>query len=676
MFTPKTFPHLASAALTAARTAALTSALALAGCASPGTAPPAPTRTIIFVWDGLRPDSVSAAETPNLWALRQNGVWFSDHHATYPTFTMMNAASFATGAFPGSTGFYGNTLWQPGATGASASGTAVDFHQPVFTEDWSVIDALDTDDHHQLFLVGTLFEAAQAKGLVTAAIGKTGPAYIQDRHRGGLILDENFAAPQALVNELQAAGYALPRNTPIAYPQGGVALGGSNGDPTGQTTTATVTLPNGLKNGDPTNTSGAKASADNAYLMKAYLGYILPVKKPDLSVLWFRDPDSTEHAYGPGSGNYHRALQAQDLRLGELLAYLRAQALADTTNVIVVSDHAHSNVSGPPALFPLRSIRDGAIGAPARDGYAVSGDVRTAELIARAGLGVEPYDGGDCQSSAMAGLKADGMPVYPILSDVDGSACRKAGPAYQTRGRIVPGTLPANAVVIAANGGSDYLYVPSRNPAIVARIVRFLQSRTEYGAIFVASRYGALPGTVPMRAVRLEGDSVRNPDIVASFDFDPDVVIGGLPGIEFESFSGNRGMHGSFSPIDVHNTLVASGPAFKAAVVSRVPSGNVDVAPTVAFLLGTRLPQADGRILSEALVAPPPGSAVARVQPGKLQSAEPARGLRFQRASNPAGNDAVPGTTGEYAIEIPFKDVTTAGGTAYRYFDFAKAHRQ
>jgi hypothetical protein len=302
--------------------------------------------------------------------------------------------------------------------------------------------------------------------------------------------------------------------------------------------------------------------------------------------------------------------------------------------------------------------------------------VRTAELIARAGLGLEPYDGGDCQSSAMAGLKADGTPVYPILSDADGSACRKAGPAYQTRGRFVPDTLPANAVVIAANGGSDYLYVPSRNPAIVARIVRFLQSRTEYGAIFVASRYGALPGTVPMRAVRLEGDSDRNPDIVASFDFDPDVLVGGLPGIEFESFSGARGMHGSFSPIDVHNTLVASGPGFKATMVSSVPSGNVDVAPTVAFLLGTSLPQADGRILSEALVAPPPGSAVARVQPGKLPSAEPARGLRFQRSSDPDGKDIVPGTAGEYAIEIPYKDVTTASGTTYRYFDLAKAQRQ
>ncbi len=59
-----------------------------------------PTRTIIMVWDGLRPDSVNATDTPNLYALRQAGVSFNDNHSTYPSFTMMNAASLSTGAFP------------------------------------------------------------------------------------------------------------------------------------------------------------------------------------------------------------------------------------------------------------------------------------------------------------------------------------------------------------------------------------------------------------------------------------------------------------------------------------------------------------------------------------------------------------------------------------------------
>jgi predicted AlkP superfamily pyrophosphatase or phosphodiesterase len=70
-------------------------------------------RIIIYVWDGFRPDSVNPVDTPNLYAMREAGVNFIDNHATYPTFTMMNAASFATGSFGGTTGYYGNTLWQP-----------------------------------------------------------------------------------------------------------------------------------------------------------------------------------------------------------------------------------------------------------------------------------------------------------------------------------------------------------------------------------------------------------------------------------------------------------------------------------------------------------------------------------------------------------------------------------
>ena len=79
------------------------------------TAPATPTatRTIVMVWDGLRPDSVNATDTPNLYALRQSGVNFSDNHSTYPTFTMMNSSSFATGSFPKTSGFYGNTFWTP-----------------------------------------------------------------------------------------------------------------------------------------------------------------------------------------------------------------------------------------------------------------------------------------------------------------------------------------------------------------------------------------------------------------------------------------------------------------------------------------------------------------------------------------------------------------------------------
>jgi len=177
--------------------------------------------------------------------------------------------------------------------------------------------------------------------------------------------------------------------------------------------------------------------------------------------------------------------------------------------------------------------------------------------------------------------------VYPTQTDTDGTVCGKgAGYQYTTRSFVVPATLPNDAVVIAANGGSDYLYVPAKNSKTVENIVRFLQSREEFGAIFVDDNYDNISGTFKMSAVHLENTAGRNPDIIVSYNFDKDAEVQGLPGTEYESMQGNRGMHGSFSPVDVHNTLIAFGPDFKSGMKDEFPSGNIDVAPTIAHLLG------------------------------------------------------------------------------------------
>jgi predicted AlkP superfamily pyrophosphatase or phosphodiesterase len=77
-------------------------------------------RIIIFVWDGLRADDLTPEIAPNYFALARSGVVFADHHAVYPTITMMNSASIATGAYPGVHGFYGNVVYAPSAKGRNA----------------------------------------------------------------------------------------------------------------------------------------------------------------------------------------------------------------------------------------------------------------------------------------------------------------------------------------------------------------------------------------------------------------------------------------------------------------------------------------------------------------------------------------------------------------------------
>ena len=641
---------------------------ALAGSAH--AAAPAPYhRIIVFVWDGMRPDAISAQDTPNLLALSQRGVFFTDNHSTYPTFTMANASSFATGAFPGPIGFYGNSFYAPGGEGLNAKGEAADFQDPIYTEDYAVLRDLDRHEDGALLEVPTLLATAHTAGLTTAVIGKSGPAFLQDYklpNIGGtnVLLDENTVLPLAFAKELQGAGYKLPAHTAFTYDARQLQLREDNDVPT--EAGKLVKLKDGVTS-DATAAGETTPGPANAWMMQVYLDEVLPKHRPDVSIVWLRNPDTTQHQYGVGSPEFHLALQAQDALLGKLEAKLRELGMAQDTDLIVVSDHGHSNVAGPAALFPLRAINDGRVAGIDRDwGFSVSGSVRMADDLTHAGF--HAYDGEGCiYAPVMSGIRADGTPLHPTRYDDDGRVCGKPGP-YTTPSYVVPDVLPKDAVVIAPNDGTDYLYVPTHDAAVVKRVVRFLQSRNVVNTVFVAKRYGAIPGTLPAEAVHLD-NARRGPDIIISYAWDADAVVQGFPGTEVGTVSTERGQHGSFSPRDVHNTLIASGPDFRQAMRDPLPSGNVDVAPTLAALLNLPLPTAQGRVLHEALtgVLARPLSDYA-VKPAAIHPAQPATGLKTVRI------DGAPLPATRYSFTVRQKRLSFDGRT-WTYFDQAAADR-
>jgi arylsulfatase A-like enzyme len=630
-------------------------------------------RIIIYVWDGFRPDSINPADTPNLYAMRETGVNFIDNHATYPTFTMMNAASFATGSFGGTTGYYGNTLWQPSATGEDSAKKKVDYAQPIFSEDYAILTDLANDLKGDLLMVETLFDAAQKAGLSTVTVGKSGAAFIQDYRRGGMILDEKTALPLDLAKQLQREGVPLPVLTANAYPPDEIQLSEANGDPTA------FAAPKRLKDGvtfDPTDKNGSPFKAALDYMFNAYVDHILPEQKPRLSVIWMRDPDTSEHLYGPGSADAVDGLRANDRRLGKLRDSLKELGWDATTDIIVVSDHAHSTVAGSTALFPLRSIQDGIVGDIDPEGYSASGMVRLADLMHRAGFS-NVFDGLGCSYLPVSmGIKADGTPVYPTQVDQDGSLCGKPGQKYNSGPFMVPATLPPKSTVIAVNGGSDYLYLPDHDQDTVRKIVAFLQTRGEVGAVFVDSRYGDIPGTLPLGLVHQENKAGRNPDIIVGFDWDDSAVVSGVKGTEYCGILLNnpyRGMHGSFSPIDVHNTLIAYGPDFREAIVDSLPTGNVDVAPTVASILGLELPRAEGRPLFEALRNGPSINDFS-VTMNVLEPKTPVTGISVKAPTDPDGKD-IEGGVSAFTFHLYTKALSYRGNT-YTYFDRAKVARK
>ena len=632
----------------------------------------APRKVILFVWDGLRPDSVGKETTPNLWKLSRGGVTFQNNHSTYPTFTMMNASSFNTGDFPGKAGFYGNTFWlgRNSLQGNKADGTAFDYKQPVYTEDWQIMNSLNDYYDDRLFLVTRLLEAGQAKGLKTCVVGKSGPAFMFDLRRKGYGIDENMVFPESLALELKGKGYPLPKNTSKMWP-------GITGSDKPTDAGAKSFLLDKVTS-DPTAGTTSPFYNANQYMLNLYLEYILPEKRPEVSVIWFRDPDTTQHVYGPGTAAYQDALRRMDGMLGQLTAKLKALGIYKNTDIVVASDHGHNTVAGDASLFPLRGIKNGNVtaGSDPVNGYSVSGDVRLAQLLVDNRVAAHVYDGARCSfDPVMSGILANGTLVYPTQTDADGSVCGKgAGYRYTTRSFPVPETLEEDAVVIAANGGSDYLYLPGKSADSVKKIVSFLQSREEFGAIFVDDHYGDIPGTLAMSRVHLENAAGRNPDLIVSYNFDEQAVVQGMRGTEYESMFGNRGMHGSFSPVDVHNTLIASGPDFKSGLLSKIPSGNVDVAPTIAHLLGLDLGPTDGRVLHESLKR----SKVSVKATGQAVTAStPAKGLTFYKPTAILNEQSTPdGGKSTYTIQLSTSTVKDATGKSVTYFDYAKAVRQ
>jgi arylsulfatase A-like enzyme len=651
----------------------LVSSLLLTGLPLAPTFAAAPThRVIVFVWDGMRPDAISADDTPNLLALGARGSVFEDNHSTYPTFTMANASSFATGAFPGTIGFYGNHFWAPGAKGSDAKGQVVDFQSPIFTEDYAILRDLDAHYAHELLELPTLFATARKAGLKTALIGKSGPAFLQDyklangdTSNNGLLLDENTALPLAFAKELQKAGVALPKNITNTYDSSQLNLSEENDSPTEQG--KMLTLKDGASS-DATAGVDTTPSAANAWMMKVYLEQVLAQHRPDLSIVWLRNPDTTEHQYGVGSPEFHLALKAQDALLGQLEDKLKALGMDQSTDIVVVSDHAHSNIAGPRDLFPLRQINDGRVTTIDNEwGYSVSGGVRLADELTRGGF--TAFDGTGCiYAPVMSGIKADGSQLHPTRFDDDGRLCGKPGP-YTTPSYKLPDELPKSALVIASNGGTEYLYQPEHDAALVKRTVRFLQSREYVAAVFVAKRYGNIPGTLPAENVHLE-NAARGPDIIISYAWDANAKIQGFPGTEYASQSNERGEHGSFSRIDVHNTLLAAGPDFRSDFQDTLPSGNVDLAPTIAALMDLKLPKAQGRVLHEALAGDQGRPVDAyHLTSTLLRPNQPATGLNAQRI------DGSPLSTRQFDFALHLKQLDS-NGQHWTYFDMAAPERQ
>lgn len=83
-------------------------------------------------------------------------------------------------------------------------------------------------------------------------------------------------------------------------------------------------------------------------------------------------------------------------------------------------------------------------------------------------------------------------------------------------------------------------------------------------------------------------------------DRDAQGIIGGCYDDSHIAVGG--GTHGGLSRHELHNVCVAYGPAFRQGYTNPLPSGTIDLLPTLLYLLDYPVPpQVEGRVLHEAL---------------------------------------------------------------------------
>ena len=160
----------------------------------------------------------------------------------------------------------------------------------------------------------------------------------------------------------------------------------------------------------------------------------------------------------------------------------------------------------------------------------------------------------------------------------------------------------AGDILVVGLGGSVSFYVYEHEEKTVRRLAEFLQSCDFSGTIFSQI---PVAGTFPLTSVQI-GNGHGAPDVLLALRWNMEKNANDAAG-QFISDGGGKGSgsHGSFDPSDIGNMLIASGPDFKRGFVDDLPSGNIDVAPTILHILGVPQPKEtpmDGRVLTEALV--------------------------------------------------------------------------
>ena len=615
---------------------AMTASLTFLSFLSPASAAnqkpnhPKPQRNvIIFVADGLRPGSVNPTDAPTLYAVRNQGVNFINSHSMFPTFTTPNASAIATGHYLGDTGDFSNTIY----SGYPIFNTGNFGNKPgtvtPFVENDPILGDLDDHYNGNYLTEESLLALARLNGYNTASVGKVGPVAIQDVSQLEPTAGQ-FTIPQTVfIDDATGGSAGIPLRSDIAAALTAAGLSTtspnrSNGcGPTDQCN-------NGFSGNNATPGTTSPNTVQQQYFADALTKAILPTfvttGQPFAVLFWSRDPDGTQHNQGdslnsltPGINGptSKAAVHNADNNLKQILDYLNANpTVAANTDIFVTADHGFATISrhevdarGDTTTSYASTFvyKDTTGRVEVNPGFLPPGFV--AIDLAHA-LNLPLFDPDSILTDSNNNRTYE--PVDPTIGQQTSTVRQRPATGdglIGASGQIL-NTTDAK-VVVAANGGSDLIYLPDHDPARLQQIVNFLSQQDYTGAIFVNDMYGNIPGALKLSSIGLVGStSLPTPDIALGFKtfllqpFDLQSAVQ----IADTGLQEGQGMHGSIGRDNTFNNMAAMGPDFKSKFVDISPISNADLAPTLASVMGLQLPShgnLKGRVLKEALKGGP-----------------------------------------------------------------------
>jgi hypothetical protein len=428
-------------------------------------------------------------------------------------------------------------------------------------------------------------------------VGKVGPALIfahtmRDGQRAVVIddqtgSDKGIALPNWLAEDLSAA--SLPIKAPSRA---------DNGKPGTNTTPGTLLANLGQQ----------------SWFTTVLTQFVLPKFKADgkpfVIVYWSRDPDGTQHNQGDSLNKLEpgingptslKAIRNADDNLATIRKTLADLGLDASTDIVVSADHGFSTIS-----------RESQTSAAAKATY----DDTPAGFLPPGFLAID--------LSKALGLK---------LWDPDKDNSAVGANTHPSRGHGLIGPNPMKPkVVIAANGGSDLVYLPQPiEPGLTQKVIDALLAQDYISGLFVDDALGKFAGTLPMSAINMKGSAVTpNPSIVVNFkSFTTGCAEPTTCAVEVadSNLQQGQGMHGTFSRADTYNFTAAIGPDFRSGVIDDLPVSNADIGKTLAHLMGLKI-KANGKLLGRVATEAMPGGKVPAVVAKTLVSDPGADGLK------------------------------------------------